>query len=154
MVLLDIERPTFGWLRAIDQVLHIEDHPSVVCVSASGDSDFLTEIGAAGALTKAIKDLSHGEVQSLLHEIVEGQNLPATPEASGTNRSRRLLTAREREILKLVAHGSTSQEIAAELGLSVRTVEFHRANILRKTGARSPADATRYAVQSGILNHV
>lgn len=154
LILLDIERPAFGWLRAIDQVLQLVRHPAIVCISASGDRDFLAELSASGTLVKPIKGHSRSQVQLLLQEIVQSKTCPARTSTKLNERTPRDLTVRECEILTRVAHGCTSQEIAVELGVSVRTVDFHRANILRKTGARSPADAARYAVQSGVLTDV
>jgi DNA-binding NarL/FixJ family response regulator len=62
-----------------------------------------------------------------------------------------LLTAREREVLQLIVEGHTNAEIAAELVISSRTVEFHRSNLMRKLDARTPADLSRIALQRGIL---
>lgn len=83
---------------------------------------------------------------SFPHQDIEVYSSPRV--GSATVRS---LTTREREILRHVAKGEMSRKIAADLRLSIRTVEFHRSNILRKTGAGSAEDVTRYAIQSGAL---
>ncbi len=62
-----------------------------------------------------------------------------------------LLTARELEVVKLIAEGHTSEEIAAQLVLSKKTVEHHRANILGKLGMRNRVDLTRYAIRRGLV---
>jgi DNA-binding NarL/FixJ family response regulator len=62
------------------------------------------------------------------------------------------LTEREKEIAKLVASGQLSKEIAAQLGLSVRTVEKHRANIMEKIGVREVASLTRWCIQAGMVD--
>ena len=62
------------------------------------------------------------------------------------------LTMRERQVLPLVANGSTSTEIALSLGISPRTVEIHRANMLHKLGLRTPSELLRYALRRGILS--
>lgn len=62
------------------------------------------------------------------------------------------LTIRERQVLPLVANGSTSTEIALKLGISPRTVEIHRANMLHKLGLRTPSELLRFALRRGILS--
>ncbi len=61
------------------------------------------------------------------------------------------LTGREREVLQLAAEGSTSAEIAARLHISQRTVENHRANLMRKLGLKNPSELVRYAVRRGLI---
>ena len=62
-----------------------------------------------------------------------------------------LLTPRELEVLKLIAEGHTSKEIATTLFLSIKTIESHRANILSKLGMRDRVDLTRYAIRRGLI---
>jgi DNA-binding NarL/FixJ family response regulator len=62
-----------------------------------------------------------------------------------------VLTAREREVIQLLAEGRTSKEVAVTLNLSVKTAETHRTNLMRKLGLHSVADLTRYAVRNGIV---
>ena len=79
-----------------------------------------------------------------------------SPRARGDEEARRLaslpLTAREQEIARLVATGRPSKEIARELGLSVRTVEKHRSNLMAKIGVREVASLTRWCLQAGLLS--
>ncbi len=76
---------------------------------------------------------------------------PSATNGSGDRQSLRPLTPREREILPLIAEGHTSREIALRLEISPRTVEHHRANILRKLDLRNTASLIRYAMQRGLL---
>jgi DNA-binding NarL/FixJ family response regulator len=62
-----------------------------------------------------------------------------------------VLTAREREVIQLLAEGKTSKEVAVALNLSVKTAETHRTNLMRKLDLHSVADLTRYAVRNGIV---
>jgi len=66
-------------------------------------------------------------------------------------RERRHLTGRELEVIRLVANGSRNREVAKELGISVKTVETHRANIMNKLGYRSLSQLILYAIQKGII---
>src|SRR5262252_367075 len=79
----------------------------------------------------------------------ELRNEPARPVGSGTARSR--LTPREYEIVQLLAEGKSNKEVAASLGISVKTVETHRANMMRKLGLHSVTELVRYALRDGII---
>ena len=149
LVLLDIEHAGFGWIRATQQIQRSSPATVVACISSRGDLDFLEEMSAVGAITKPLTNGAREEILAFIGSANQGAQSCSSPVAKPN--SLRSLTAREREVLRCVSRGSTSEEIAAKFGLSIRTVEFHRANILRKTGARSTADATRLAIQSGVL---
>lgn len=79
-------------------------------------------------------------IRTYLERARQGEPLPA-----------RAITEREEEILKLVAEGHTSQEIAGLLFISVKTVERHRANLLQKLGLRDRLELTRYAIRAGLI---
>jgi two-component system, NarL family, nitrate/nitrite response regulator NarL len=151
LVLLDVERPGFGWVRAVRQIHRFAPEVILACISSNGDMDFLEEMSAAGAITKSITNHASEEALNFVRRLSNDQNVPVHSASIAGPRAVHSLTAREREILRRIARGSMSQEIAKELGLSIRTVEFHRANILRKTGARTTADVTRYAIETGAL---
>jgi DNA-binding NarL/FixJ family response regulator len=74
-----------------------------------------------------------------------------TMETAEDDDSGELLTAREREVIQLLAEGKTSKEVAVTLNLSVKTAETHRTNLMRKLDLHSVADLTRYAVRNGIV---
>jgi DNA-binding NarL/FixJ family response regulator len=71
--------------------------------------------------------------------------------ARGVEDAGELLSARELEVVKLIAEGNTSREIAARLVISEKTVERHRANVLQKLGLRNRVDLTRYAIRRGLV---
>ena len=79
----------------------------------------------------------------------ESRNEQGQPEGFTTPRSR--LTPREREIVQLLAEGKSNKEVGATLGISVKTAETHRANIMRKLGLHSVSELVRYAVRNGFI---
>jgi DNA-binding NarL/FixJ family response regulator len=79
-------------------------------------------------------------IREYLDQARRGESIPADP-----------LTARESQIVKLIAEGYTSDEIAGELCISRKTVDRHRANTLDKLGMRNAAELTRYAIRRGLL---
>jgi DNA-binding NarL/FixJ family response regulator len=83
-------------------------------------------------------------VATLVRDYLDGARLGEAPPEDP-------LTARELEVVKLIAEGHTSEEIAAELVLSKKTVERHRANVLDKLGMRNRVDLTRYAIRRGLV---
>ena len=149
LILLDIERARFGWIQAAQQIRRFSPTTVVACMSSRGDLSFLEEMSAAGAITKRITNRVRDEILAFICPANQAVQ-PDSPPVAKRN-SPHPLTTREREVLRRVTRGAMSQEIAAEFGLSIRTVEFHRANILRKTGARSSADLTRWAIENGVL---
>lgn len=148
LVILGVERPRIGWIRAVQQIRRRSSLIRIAFVSCDQDPDYLSEMRNAGALTKFIADRDSNEIATFIQQFSGSQS---GSESSGTlANSANTLTPRELEILGRVANGEMSHEIAGVLAVSVRTVEFHRANILRKTGARSVADLTRYAMENGV----
>src|SRR5216684_7858166 len=84
--------------------------------------------------------------------VPRSQNAPSKPTRSAPSEDMHdALTPRERDILQLVAEGHTSAAIAERLGISPRTVEVHRANLLHKLGLRTQTDVIRYALRRGLL---
>jgi DNA-binding NarL/FixJ family response regulator len=116
-------------------------------------------LGNAEAIAQAIDEfLGEPDRPALLSEVsvaTEPRPAPAlarhTPSARVPTQAARALTARELEVVRLLASGQTNQEIAEELVVSVRTVERHIANIYRKLGARGRAHATAYALTRGLI---
>ena len=98
---------------------------------------------AIAAVTSGLTYFSPA-IQQQMAEMLKG-GVPAVPDL-------RALTEREREVLILLARGSSTKEIAASLDIGVRTVETHRANLMRKLGVRSVALLTQVAIREGIID--
>jgi DNA-binding NarL/FixJ family response regulator len=117
-------------------------------------------VGAAGYLLKSMAD---EEVVTACHAALRGEGFlyPSATSARarehlerlsrGKRADHELLTPRELEVLKLVAEGHSSQEIAAKLVISLKTVERHRANVIDKLGVRDRVGLTRYAIRRGLV---
>jgi len=149
-VFLDVEHGAFGWYRAIERLHASYPDILIACVSASSNQEFLKEVTAIGGATRHIeRGNAHDLLQFFKELFAAGSVTPIR--ARRSHNSRLYLSPREREVLRHVAAGAMNAEIAQVLGVSVRTVEFHRANIFRKTGARTVADLTRHAIRTGIL---
>jgi len=165
MVIMDLTLPHLPGFEAIRRVKGSDPDLKVLVLTSRREKEFLQlafGMGADGCLLKeeaplellaAIKAIRQGEVYlspELAPPLAELyiQNLrrtthppPPTP-----------LTGREIEILTLIAEGKSSKEIAARLFLSFRTVQNHRANILRKLNLKKTADLVRYAIRQGYIS--
>lgn len=158
LLVTDLVLPDLGGGDLIRAVRHELPETKVLVLAAHPGGRLpaeLLSLGIEGYLDKG------GSVELLLQAVrtvLDGGMFFASrqsPRARGDEEARRLaslpLTAREQEIARLVAAGKPSKDIARELGLSVRTVEKHRANLMAKIGVREVASLTRWCLQAGLL---
>ena len=133
-------------------VLSMHANPAyVVEAIQSGAAGYVLKGSSAAELVRAIRAVASGERHlspPLSEEMVEAYAQRAVPTGLDLYRT---LTQREREVLHLAAEGQTSAQIGARLNISPRTVEVHRANLMRKLGLRGQGDLVRYALGRGIL---
>lgn len=169
IVLLDIGMPNLNGLEAARQISTACPEIAILILTMHDSDNMVRDVlraGARGFLLKsdAGRDLVAAVEALQLHRTFftrrvsqmvldgflnqeRGETTPDVPqEVSGE-----VLTAREREVIQLLAEGRTSKEVAVTLNLSVKTAETHRTNLMRKLGLHSVADLTRYAVRNGIV---
>jgi DNA-binding NarL/FixJ family response regulator len=123
--------------------------------------EFFLEAVAAGASGYVLKTAADRDLLEACRAALRGETfiypetvrtlLSAHVAHADSDREPHALTAREREVTKLIAEGHTTQEIAEQLVLSPRTVDRHRENILAKLGLRNRVDLTRYAIRQGLV---
>ena len=136
--------------RTLVLTMH-EDEEYVLHVVRAGASGYLLKDSPISELINAVKQLHAGKAHfGAAAARVLAQQVHAPASDSGDPYGR--LTSREREVFHLVVEGKTSKEIAAKLGISTKTAENHRANVLDKLDARNTADVVRYAVRRGLLD--
>ena len=163
VVVADISMPLLNGLEALRQVKGGSSRTRFVFLTASPDVALATQAFRAGASGYVLKHAAAEELVGAIRDALEGrtyitprianevlQNLMAHPGDTGGHGAD--LTAREREVLQLLAEGKIVKEIAAVLNISPRTVEFHKNNITTKTGLRTNAELARYAVRLGIVS--
>jgi DNA-binding NarL/FixJ family response regulator len=136
--------------RTLVLTMH-EDEEYVLHVVRAGGSGYLLKDSPISELIGAVKQLHAGKAHfGAAAARVLAQQVHKPESDSGDPYGR--LTPREREVFHMVVEGRTSKEIAARLGISTKTAENHRANVLDKLGARNTADVVRYAVRRGLLD--
>jgi two-component system response regulator NreC len=140
-----------------------EDSPQtrIIILSMHSSEAYVLEALRAGALGYVLKDSTSGDLVYAIREVMAGRHYLSPPLSERTimgylektrGGSYETLTRREREVLKLTAEGFSSSEVAERLVISPRTVETHRANIMRKLELRSQADLIRYAIRHDLIS--
>ena len=163
VLVLDLMMPGLNGLEVTRQVSQRSPQTHVVILSMHANEAYVLETLRAGAAAYVLKESTSAELVRAVREAVAGRRYLSPPlseraieaymqKAESTALDPyETLTAREREVLHLVAEGHTNAEIAARLFISRRTVETHRANLMRKLGLRTQTDLISYALRRGIL---
>lgn len=162
VVLLDISMPKLNGIDAAHQLRKLLPTAKVVFVTMHSDADYVAEAFRAGACGYILKRSAATELLTAIREVLKGNHyvsplvtrnaldfLIGARKTEGNFSDR--LTPRQREVLQLVAEGRTRKEIATVLNISVKTVEFHKASLMRDLNLRSGADFTRYAIEHGLI---
>lgn len=166
LVLMDIAMPSCNGLEATRLIKAELPETRIVIVTVADDDEHLFEAIKSGAEGYLLKDMSEQELERTLEAVAAGEPAlsPALAakildefarlarEGPTTGAEAGGLTAREREVLQLVAEGATNREVAAALYLSQHTVNFHMKNILHKLHLKNRAQAVAFAVRTGLAN--
>jgi two-component system response regulator NreC len=166
VAILDLMMPELNGLEVARRALRLSPRTRVVILSMYSDEPHVLEALRAGAMAYVLKGTSTETLIFALREAMAGRRYLSPPlsdravevylaqigtAARPTDRYE-LLTAREREVLELVARGASYAEIADKLTISPRTAETHRTNLMRKLDLKTTADITLYAVQRGLID--
>lgn len=158
IVILDVSMPQMNGLAAARALKKVAPEVSIIALTRHNDASYVRELVAAGASGYVLKQSPSVELLHAIRAAAGGVHYldPALGKSiqwSDRTRpsSKAAISSREAEVLKLVALGHTNKEIAAELKLSVKTVEVHKANATRKLGFRGRIDFIKYAVLQGWL---
>jgi DNA-binding NarL/FixJ family response regulator len=163
LAILDVAMPTMTGLQAAREISDRREHPRILMLSMYDHEQYFFEALKAGACGYVLKSAADQDLIQACHAAMRGASFlyPAVTKALLRNyleRERRgepvpqtVLTAREDQVLKLIAEGHTSREIAQALTISIKTVDRHRANILEKLGMRDRTELTRYAIRAGLV---
>ncbi len=162
VVVMDISMPGLNGLEATDQIVRANPSIKVLVLTLHDSDDLIRDVLNAGARGFLLKSDSVCELEAAIEAllrnktyftskvsamILEGYLRGGTPFAANRNP----LTPREREVVQLLAEGSSTKEVAVALGLAVKTAETHRSNIMRKLHLHSVSDLVLYAVRNNIV---
>jgi DNA-binding NarL/FixJ family response regulator len=165
IILLDISMPNLRGMEAIREIKALAPETKILILTMHKDKEYLYQAVSAGANGYLLKEDADTELSTAIETIRRGK-VYISPLLSGdlagdwaqTYRGKSKipyepdnLTTREREVLKMIAEGKSSKEIADLLFISVRTVERHRANLMDKLSLKKTADLVKYAIQKGYV---
>ncbi len=164
VLVLDLMMPGLAGLEVVRRVTAKSAHTSVVILSMYSNEGFVLEALKNGATAYVLKQSSSSDVVNAVREAVNGRRYLSPPlseraieayveRAKGVPPDAyALLTAREREVFQLAAEGNNNSDIAAQLSIRPRTVETHRASVMRKLKMQNQAEMTRFALARGIIS--
>ena len=162
VILLDITMPGASGLEAVPRLLAAVPSVRILMLSVHDNTEYVLQAVRAGAHGYLRKDTTPAELREAVHVVHRGdaffspaaaRHLTTAIRDGGPTDPRRALatlTARETEVLVRIARGALNKEIAADLGISVRTVEAHRDNLMRKLDIRSVAGLTKLVLEAGL----
>ena len=165
VVIMDIAMPLLNGVEATRQIRQAVPDTKVLILSAHSDDAYVervTALGAAGYLIKqtsahflseAIREVHKGSTffSSAIGKRLRRQNQKSLDRKGRSKTKIARLSSREVEVLQLIAEGEANKQIAAELGISIKTVEKHRGHLMQKLDIHDAAGLTRYAIAEGIV---
>lgn len=164
VVVMDLSMPGMSGVVATRKLKELRPELAIVSLTRHADQTFLQELLRAGASGYVLKQSSHAELFRAIRAAARGQQYIdpalthhlaapfAAQERKRTGRGAPVATDRETEVLRLVSQGYSNKEIAGQLGLSVKTIEVHKANAMRKLSLRGRIELLQYALHQGWLH--
>jgi DNA-binding NarL/FixJ family response regulator len=162
IIILDIGMPNLNGLAATRQILKIDERQKVIILTVTDSEQVIREVLAAGARGFVLKSDAARDLITAVEALQKDRTfftprvgqMVLTGYLNGQSRHEPIipsLTPREREVVQLLAEGKSTKEVAAMLGLSTKTAETHRSNIMRKLGLHSVSELVMYAVRNNIV---
>jgi DNA-binding NarL/FixJ family response regulator len=161
VLVLDLSMPGRDGLEVLREVRKRWPRLRTIVLTMHTSGEYIARAVREGAYGYLLKDSAVQDLVSAIRAVMEGREYFSPPvqqelarmlrEPAGPPRGIELLTDREREVLKLVAQGLPTKEIASRLFISARTVETHRANLMRKLDLHSVAKLTQFAIREGMV---
>lgn len=165
LVIMDITMKELNGIEAMVQILSQSPSPRVLILSMHSTEEFVRRAMKAGAHGYLVKDSAPLELRMAIEAVMRGEiylssrvsrhlvaGLMQGPGGERPESSIEALTARQREILQMIAEGKSTKEIAFVLGVSVKTVETHRADLMERLGIRDVAGLVVYAIRNGLID--
>jgi len=165
LLLMDLSMPRMSGMDAISEIKKRYPETKIIALTVHKTEEYFLSTLQAGVDGYVLKDATHDELVMAIHNVMAGKRY-LSPGISGkviegylegkedslTASSWQKLSQREREVLKLIAEGYKNKEIAEDLCISLKTVEKHRANLMKKLDLHNAAVLTVYAVEKGLVS--
>jgi DNA-binding NarL/FixJ family response regulator len=164
LILMDLSMPRMTGMDAIREIKKRYPATKIIALTVHKTEEYLRTTLQAGADGYVLKDATHNELMMAIQNVLNGKTYLSPgvsekvvegylegKESQMPNSTLGLLSQREREVLKLIAEGYKNKEIAADLCISLKTVEKHRANLMKKLDLHNAAALTAYAIEQGLV---
>jgi two-component system response regulator NreC len=165
VVVMDVSMPDLNGIEATTQIKESVPESRVIALSMHSDKRFVMGMLRAGAAGYLLKDCASQELANAIVQVAGGKKY-LSPEITGVvindflqggspeedETAASVLSAREREVLQLIAEGWSTKQIASHLYVSIKTIETHRRQIMKKLDLHSIADLTKYAIREGLTS--
>ena len=160
VAVLDLSMPSLNGVDAGREIRRASKGTKILLLTVHSEASYVLEALQWGFAAYVLKTQAADDLVQAIHEVLRGK-MYLSPGVSrtvvdayrnGTSVPRDPLSAREREVLQLVAEGKTTKEIAALLGVSVKTAESHRTHIMTKLNIHATAGLVRYAIRKGLVS--
>lgn len=164
VLIMDITMPNLNGIDATRKIIKQNPETRIIALSMHSDHHFVAEMLQAGATAYLLKDCVYDELVQAIKLVCMGKTYLSPEVASllvkdyrsqsqqATGTKSETLTPREREVLQLMAEGHSTKNIAEKLYLSAKTIEAHRAQIMRKLNIHNVAELTKYAIREGLTS--
>jgi DNA-binding NarL/FixJ family response regulator len=162
VIVLDITMPGASGLNSVEALRREAPASRILMLSVHDQTEYVLESVRAGAHGYLRKDTTPNDLRQAIRAVYQGESFYSPAAARRLTEALRdqpteapalaALTGREREVLLGVVRGQTNKQIAADLGISVRTIETHRDSLMRKLGIHTVAGLTRFAIEQGIYD--
>ena len=160
VVIMDVNMEGLNGIEGTRRIAGISPRSRVLALSMHRDAVYVREMLRAGAKGYLVKDADDDALLDAVRAVARGEAYlsPSVADAVLTDYRKHvtnpmdLLTAREREVLQLIAEGKTNKDVANQLKLSVYTVEAHRSRLMEKLNLHSTGDLVRFAIRNGIIS--
>jgi DNA-binding NarL/FixJ family response regulator len=165
VVVMDIAMPLLNGLEATRQILKEFPNSKVIILSAYNDDAYVDQAAALGAAGFLLKQTSSLKLATAIREVLkgntffssgsskraDGRSLDPVDGGGVSQKKGNCLSSREVEVLQLIAEGMSNKQVAAELGVSFKTVDKHRQHLMAKLNIHDIAGLTRHAIRTGII---
>jgi DNA-binding NarL/FixJ family response regulator len=166
LVLMDLSMPKMNGYEAIKEIKKQQPEVKIIALTVHNTDEYILMTLQAGADGYVLKDATHDELLMAIRQVISGKRF-LSPSVSGKiiegylegkkgvqpTSQLDVLTQREREVLKLIAEGYKNKEVAEFLCISLKTVEKHRANLMRKLDLHNTSALTLFAMEKGLISH-
>jgi len=165
LVIMDVSMPDLNGIEATRHIIAQNPNTDVIALSGYSNKEYVREMLSAGASAYVLKKRAYEELLRAVEEVRKGKKYLSPDIARGVvddyvelsssyteNPAFVVLTDREREVLQQLAEGKSTKDMAENLGVSVKTIETHRRNIMEKLDLHSVAELTKYAIREGVTS--